>query len=340
MIALEHIGKTFRHFGKTVTALKDISLDVARGDIYGVVGESGAGKSTLIRCVNLLERPTSGEVIVNGERLTRLSGRKLLQARHNIGMIFQDFNLLSGRTVFANIALPLELLATPRREIRKKVDRLLELTGLSDKSSYYPAQLSGGQKQRVAIARALACDAKILLSDEATSSLDPKTTDAILTLLRELNQTLGVTILLITHEMEVVKKICDKVALLDHGTLVESDTVENFFSAPRSALGKKFIAQIRGVDLPSTYRERLKREGAHPVVRLLFNGGNVNDPLLSTLARQFAIDINIVSARVEQVRTITTGILIAELIGARGETAAALQWLHRQPITTEVLGHV
>lgn len=340
MIRLEHIDKTFHHLGKSVTALKDISLEVARGEIYGVVGESGAGKSTLIRSVNLLERPERGEVRVDGKMLTRLSDRELLRERRNIGMIFQHFNLLSGRTVFANVALPLELVATPRREIREKVSRLLELTGLGDKAGYYPAQLSGGQKQRVAIARALVGDAKILLSDEATSALDPKTTDAILALLRELNRTLGVTILLITHEMEVVKKICDKVALLDHGRLVESNTVEGFFSAPRSALGKRFVERIQRLDLPPAYRTRLKSEGTHPLVRLLFRGESVDDPLLSTLARRFSIDVNIITARVEQLRTIKTGVLVAELIGNREKTAAALHWLDRQPIETEVLGHV
>lgn len=340
MIELKHISKTFHHLGKSVPALTDISLNVAGGDIYGVVGESGAGKSTLIRSVNLLERPESGEVIVAGQALTQLSTKELLRARHDIGMIFQHFNLLSSRTVFANVTLPLELIAAPRREIREKVARLLELTGLSDKSGYYPAQLSGGQKQRVAIARALATDAKILLSDEATSSLDPGTTDAILALLREINQTLGVTILLITHEMDVVKKICDKVALLDRGHLVESNTVEAFFSAPHSVLGKEFVAQIQGLELPQAYRNRLKSAGAHPVIRLLFRGENVDSPLLSALTRRFDLDVNIISARVEQLRTIGTGVLVAELIGTSEKTAAAVHWLEQAQVETEILGYV
>ena len=225
MIKLSNISKTYTHKGKTIHALRGVDLDVQAGQIYGVVGQSGAGKSTLIRCVNLLERPTTGSVFVDGKDLTAMNDRQLLKARHDIGMIFQHFNLLSSRTVFDNIALPLELIGTRRKVIKEKVKSLLALTGLEDKARHYPAQLSGGQKQRVAIARALASDPKVLLSDEATSALDPKTTESILELLRDINAKLGLTILMITHEMEVVKKICHRVALIEGGELVESNDV-------------------------------------------------------------------------------------------------------------------
>ncbi|RKW05366.1 MAG: ATP-binding cassette domain-containing protein, partial [Cardiobacterium sp.] len=211
MITLENLQKTYRHKGREIHALHGVSLHVAPGEIYGVVGQSGAGKSTLIRCVNLLERPDSGRVIVAGQELTALAPAKLLKARHKIGMIFQHFNLLASRTVYDNIALPLELVGADKKTIAAKVRPLLALTGLEDKTSHYPAQLSGGQKQRVAIARALAAEPQVLLSDEATSALDPKTTEDILALLRDINEKLGLTILMITHEMEVVKQICHKV---------------------------------------------------------------------------------------------------------------------------------
>ncbi|SUO96402.1 methionine ABC transporter ATP-binding protein [Suttonella ornithocola] len=340
MITLNNISKTFQQGGRTVTALNNITLNVAAGEIYGVVGESGAGKSTLIRCVNLLERPSQGEVIVDGQDLTKLSTAALFKARHNIGMIFQHFNLLSGRTVAENIALPLELIGASKAHIREKVQNLIDLTGLSEKANYFPSQLSGGQKQRVAIARALASESKVLLSDEATSALDPKTTDAILSLLKEINQKLGVTILLITHEMEVVKKICDKVALLDRGELVENNTVEGFFTAPQSELGKHFVEQIQKFDLPESYSQRLRPNGDYPVLKLLFQGAAVDEPVLSSLARQFDVNVSIIQAKVEHIATITAGFMIAELIGEKEKISRALNWLHSQPLKTEILGYV
>ena len=232
MIKLENVSKIFDVSGKKLTALDNVSLDIPKGHICGVIGASGAGKSTLIRCVNLLEKPTVGSVIIDGKDLTQLSDAELVLERRNIGMIFQHFNLLSSRTVFGNVALPLELEGTPKEKIEAKVNELLSLVGLSDKKNVYPSNLSGGQKQRVAIARALASNPKVLLCDEATSALDPATTHAILKLLKEINRTLGITILLITHEMDVVKRICDLVAIIDHGKLIEQGSVSDIFSNP------------------------------------------------------------------------------------------------------------
>ena len=232
MIKLNNITKIFELPNKKLTALDNVSLNIEKGQICGVIGASGAGKSTLIRCVNLLEKPTSGSVIVDGVELTKLSDRELVLARRQIGMIFQHFNLLSSRTVFENVALSLELEGEPKAKIQEKITALLELVGLSEKRDAYPSNLSGGQKQRVAIARALASDPKVLLCDEATSALDPATTQSILQLLKEINRTLGITILLITHEMEVVKQICDQVAVIDQGRLVEQGTVGEIFANP------------------------------------------------------------------------------------------------------------
>lgn len=233
MIELKNISKQFEVKGKKITALDNVNLEVPKGTIYGVIGASGAGKSTLIRCVNLLERPTMGQVIVDGQELTAMSDKELIKARRNIAMIFQHFNLLSSQTVFENVALSLRLSNTPKERVEKKVNELLELVGLTDRKDVYPANLSGGQKQRVAIARALASDPHVLLCDEATSALDPATTQSILQLLKDINKRLGLTILLITHEMEVVKRICDRVAVIDKGQLIESGSVSEIFSNPK-----------------------------------------------------------------------------------------------------------
>ncbi len=342
MITLQNLTKTYTHRGKSVNAIDDICLEIAKGDIYGVVGQSGAGKSTLIRCVNLLERPTTGTVSVDGRELTALSADQLLAARRDMGMIFQHFNLLSSRTVFDNIALPLELAGVDKAAIGKKIHPLLELTGLQDKAKHYPAQLSGGQKQRVAIARALSSEPKVLLSDEATSALDPKTTESILSLLQSINQELGVTILMITHEMEVVKSVCHHVALLEHGKLVEAAGVEAFFSSPQSALGKRFVAQSQHFDLPAHIAAQLvsAEQGDYPVVKIAFYGGSDEKPVISHLAREFHLDINIIQAKIEHIRTTNIGLMVAELMGAAAQTQQALDYLHTLPLSVEVLGYV
>ena len=340
MITLENLQKTYRHKGREIHALHGVSLHVAPGEIYGVVGQSGAGKSTLIRCVNLLERPDSGRVIVAGQELTALAPAKLLKARHKIGMIFQHFNLLASRTVYDNIALPLELVGADKKTIAAKVHPLLALTGLEDKTSHYPAQLSGGQKQRVAIARALAAEPQVLLSDEATSALDPKTTEDILALLRDINEKLGLTILMITHEMEVVKQICHKVALIEDGQLVETADVDTFFTAPKSALGQRFVAQTQRFDLPDNYQQRLAAGGTHPLVKIRFLGNKVDEPLLSSIARRFDVNVSIIQAKIEHIGHTTIGLIIAEILGDAMRTADAVAWLQTQPVNVEVLGHV
>ena len=340
MITLENLQKTYQHKGRDIHALNGVSLHVAPGEIYGVVGQSGAGKSTLIRCVNLLERPDSGRVIVAGQELTALAPAELLKARHKIGMIFQHFNLLSSRTVYDNIALPLELVGADKKTIAAKVQPLLTLTGLEDKAAYYPAQLSGGQKQRVAIARALAAEPQVLLSDEATSALDPKTTEDILNLLKDINEKLGLTILMITHEMEVVKKICHKVALIEGGQLVETADVDTFFTAPTSELGQRFVAQTQRFDLPDNYQQRLAAGGSHPLVKIRFLGNKVDEPLLSTIARRFDVNVSILQAKIEQIGRTAIGLIIAEILGEPRQTAEAVAWLQTQPVTVEVLGHV
>ncbi|HAI05488.1 MAG TPA: methionine ABC transporter ATP-binding protein MetN, partial [Pantoea sp.] len=257
MIKLENITKVFQQGNRTIQALSDVSLHVPAGQIYGVIGASGAGKSTLIRCVNLLERPTSGRVLVDGADLTALNERQLTQARRQIGMIFQHFNLMNSRTVAGNVSLPLELGNLSREQIKARVAELLELVGLSDKHDAWPANLSGGQKQRVAIARALASNPKVLLCDEATSALDPATTRSILELLKDINRRLGLTILLITHEMDVVKRICDQVAVISQGELIEKDSVSEVFSHPKTPLAQQFIQSTLHLDIPDDYQQRL-----------------------------------------------------------------------------------
>ncbi|WP_227368131.1 methionine ABC transporter ATP-binding protein [Halomonas sp. M20] len=343
MITLENVSKTYGSGAQAIHALKPTDLHVPQGAIHGVIGLSGAGKSTLIRCVNLLERPSSGRVFVDGQELTALSAKGLNHARHGVGMIFQHFNLLSSRTVFANVALPLELMGVPRREIRERVQPLLELTGLTDKLDKYPSELSGGQKQRVAIARALASRPKVLLCDEATSALDPQTTTSILELLKDINRKLGLTILLITHEMEVVKSICHRVGLIASGKLVEEADVGDFFTAPQTRLGRAFLNAFLELDPPQALLERMQAEPdehTHPVVRLAFRGDSVALPLISRLTRDCDVDVSILEAKVESIQERTLGLMIAELIGTPDRINAALDYLNAHDLQVEVLGHV
>ncbi|PMR68799.1 methionine ABC transporter ATP-binding protein [Halomonas heilongjiangensis] len=328
---------------RVVEALKNVDLHVPQGQIHGVIGLSGAGKSTLIRCVNLLERPTAGSVFVDGQELTGLANGALHRARHRIGMIFQHFNLLTNRNVFDNVSLPLELMGMQRAAIRERVTPLLELVGLADKADQYPARLSGGQKQRVAIARALASRPRVLLCDEATSALDPQTTGSILALLRDINHKLGLTILLITHEMEVVKSICHRVSLISDGKLVEEADVGDFFTAPRTRLGREFLNDFLQLEPPRALIERLEEtpgDHTHPVVRLAFSGDAVSTPLISRLARECGVDVSILQAKVESIQERTLGLMIAELIGATRETARAIDYLETHDLHVEVLGHV
>ncbi|OIN07392.1 methionine ABC transporter ATP-binding protein MetN [Oceanisphaera psychrotolerans] len=343
MIKLTNISKRYGEGDTAVHAVKNIDLEVAAGQIMGVIGESGAGKSTLIRCVNMLERPTEGGVFVDGQDLTQLSNGELPRARRNIGMIFQHFNLLASRTVFANIALPLELAGMDKAAIKQRVNELLELVGLAHRANAYPKELSGGQKQRVAIARALAPNPKVLLCDEATSALDPQTTQSILSLLKDINRTLGLTILLITHEMHVVKSICDRVAIINNGELIEQGDVAWFFANAKTELARRFISSTINLDIPEEYQQRLSAEpetGALPLVRLGFTGETVDTPLISILSRELGVDVTILSADIEYAGGVKFGFMLAELDGKPEQTQAAQTYLQNHKIQVELLGYV
>ena len=343
MIKVNQVNKVFYQGTKEINALIDINLHIPQGQIFGVIGSSGAGKSTLIRCVNMLEAPTSGEVIVDGIDLTKLSKSELSEARRNIGMIFQHFNLLSSRTVFNNVALPLELAGKDKAAIEAKVSELLELVGLSDKRDTYPANLSGGQKQRVAIARALASDPKVLLCDEATSALDPATTQSILELLGEFNRKLHITILLITHEMDVVKSICHEVAIIGDGELVEKGTVGEIFAHPKTELAHQFIRSTLDLTIPEDYQARLQEtrvNSSYPLVRLEFTGATVDAPLMTQITRKFNIDVSILSSDLDYAGGVKFGMMVAELFGNEADDNAAIQFLRDNNVKVEVLGYV
>ena len=288
MIELKKLGKTFHSKSGATIALKNINLTIDDGDIYGIIGLSGAGKSTLVRCINLLERPTEGHVIVDGEDLTTVSKKRLLEVRKNIGMIFQHFNLLEQRNVLANVCLPLELSGVKKQEAIARAEELLNLVGLADKKLSYPSQLSGGQKQRVAIARALATSPKYLLCDEATSALDPSTTLSILNLLRDINKTLRVTVVIITHEMKIIEKICTKVAIIDQSEIAESGDVAEVFAAPKSEIAKALI-------LPDLIRSIPSNDSAKKL-RLIFRGEESSSPILSELILKCNVPANILFA--------------------------------------------
>ena len=344
MIKLNNITKIFTLPDKKLTALNNVSLHVLKGQICGVIGASGAGKSTLIRCVNLLERPTHGAVIIDDVDLTQLSDAELVKTRRQIGMIFQHFNLLTSRTVFENVALPLELENKSKAEIQEKTTALLALVGLSDKHNVYPANLSGGQKQRVAIARALASDPKVLLCDEATSALDPATTQSILKLLKEINRTLGITILLITHEMEVVKRICDQVAVIDKGRLIEQGTVSEIFSNPKTELAQEFISSTFHITLPEEYLENLsdtpKHAKSYPIIKFEFTGRSVDAPLLSQASKKFGVELSILTSQIDYAGGVKFGFTIAEVEGDEDAITQTKVYLMENNVRVEVLGYV
>jgi D-methionine transport system ATP-binding protein len=290
MIELKNLSKSFQTADGVVEALKDVTLTIQDGDIYGIIGMSGAGKSTLVRCINMLERPTEGTVSIDGRDIGALPDTELRKVRRNVTMIFQGFNLLMQRTCLKNICFPLELAGVKKAEAKKRALQLLETVGLPDKANSYPAQLSGGQQQRVAIARALATNPKILLCDEATSALDPKTTHSILELLREINKTLGITIIIITHQMSVVEEICNRVAILDNGIVVEEGAVTTVFSKPKSAAAKRLVFPDGGEELQTS------RPGER-CIRLVFNGASATGtPLIATMAMEKNIAANILAA--------------------------------------------
>ncbi|MQY08302.1 methionine ABC transporter ATP-binding protein [Actinomadura macrotermitis] len=327
MIQIDKLRKVYRSRGRAVTAVDDVDLTVGEGEIFGVLGRSGAGKSTLLRCVNLLERPDSGRIEVDGQDLLALSGGELRRARQRIGMIHQHFGLLSSRTVAGNVAFPLEVMGVPRGERAARVAELLDLVGLTDHARAYPAQISGGQKQRVGIARALAGRPKVLLSDEATSALDPETTASILELLRDLNRRLGLTVLLITHEMDVVKRICDGAAIMRDGRFVESGPVRDLLLRPGSELARDLFPLPAPDPRPGT-----------TVADVTFEGDSADRPFVSSLARTYAIDVNILGGAVEEVGGTRVGRLRVELPGDPETNAAQLAHLRDAGLTVEVHG--
>lgn len=341
MIELKNIKVTFAQNKKDVHAVNNVTLNIEKGDIYGIVGYSGAGKSTLVRVINLLQRPTSGEVIINGENFLNLAPKALRQKRKNIGMIFQHFNLMDSRTVFGNVAFPLKGAKLSKEALTQKVMSLLSLVGIEDKAQSYPSQLSGGQKQRVAIARALANDPSILLCDEATSALDPKTTIQILELLKEVQQKLGITIVIITHEMQVVKEICNKVAVMENGEVIESGNVVQIFSQPQKALTQDFIRTATHVDQAlKTILEQPKFSTLKPVetmISLSYIGDETDEPLISTLSSRFNVTANILYGNVEIIDGTPIGNLIVTLSGEVDNQQNALTYIQTEGVQVEIL---
>ncbi len=341
MIELRHISKDFGTGEHAVHAVQDVSLTVETGEIFGIIGFSGAGKSTLVRCINLLERPTSGEVLLDGQELTTLPPKQLRQTRKKIGMIFQHFNLMPSRTVAGNVAYPLRGSGLSREQIAAKVQSLLELVGIGDKADAFPSQLSGGQKQRVAIARALANDPSVLLCDEATSALDPQTTKAILHLLRDLNAKLGLTIVLITHEMAVVREICHRVAVMEHGRVAEQGEVFNVFVDPRQDITRSFIRttsnlqkveELIAADSPVT---RLKP--GELIIRLSYVQRNAAEPLISVVTKLFDVSLNIIFADINIVQDAPIGGTVAIISGERSHITKAIEYFIDKNVGVEVI---
>ena len=342
MIYLKNICKTFIDDNKKeVHAVNDVSLTINDGDIFGIIGFSGAGKSTLVRCINLLERPTSGTVEVDGKDLTKLSEKELRESRKKIGMIFQHFNLFPSRTIFGNVAFPLQGSGLSKEEIAAKVRNLLELVGISEKENAYPSQLSGGQKQRVAIARALANDPDILLCDEATSALDPQTTKAILDLLKDLNKKLGITIVVITHEMAVVKEICNKVAVMEKGRVVEEGDVFSIFANPQEALTQNFIkttSNLRKIeDLVNEGSPVVDLKPGELIVRLSYIEKNISEPLISAMTYKFNVILNIIFANIEIIQDAPIGGTVAIMSGKSEDIDAALDYIRNKNVGVEVI---
>lgn len=330
MLKVEHLSKTFHTDKGVVEAVKDVSFEVRDGEIFGLIGLSGAGKSTLVRCLNLLERPDKGRVLFEGEDMTAMNEKILNDKRKEIGMIFQHFNLFHQRTVYENIAFPLRRLGKSSSEIDARVKELLAYVDLSDKKDAYPSEISGGQKQRVAIARALATRPKLLLSDEGTSALDPRTTADILDLLKKSAKELGLTVVLITHQMEVAKKICDRIAVMEEGRIIEEGSVQDLFLRPKMRLTKELVE--RTVDEVEEYGDFGGKS-----YRLSFNDTSVGEPIISRLVREYHVDVNLRGGNMNALRTGNVGYLIVDLIGEPDEIDRALKHLDELGVIVEVI---
>ena len=325
MIEIKHLSKTFGVSGGTVDALKDITLTIPDGEIYGIIGMSGAGKSTLVRCINMLERPTAGEVLIDGKSMTELSQKELREKRRDITMIFQGFNLLMQRNCLKNVCFPLELAGVKKADAEKRAAELLELVGLGDKFKSYPAQLSGGQQQRVAIARALATHPEILLCDEATRALDPQTTQSILSLIRDIHDRLGITVIIITHQMSVVEQICTRVAILDGGEVAEEGAVSDVFSSPKSEAAKRLV-------YPEGYQNPVMSGEDGAVIRVVFNGANATEtPLIAKMAMEENIAASILSASTRSIGDKAYGNMLLGISGGKEQTQRALDYLGSIP---------
>lgn len=331
---IEIIDLTKRY--KEINAVQNVNLKISKGDIFGIIGYSGAGKSTLLRCLNLLERPSEGQVIINQKDMTLLSKQEIRKERLKIGMIFQHFHLISSKTVFENIAFSLRAANKSKAEIEQRVPELLEMVGLTERAHYYPAQLSGGQKQRVGIARALANEPSILLCDEATSALDPNTTASILKLLKEINETLGITIVLITHEMEVVQQICHRVAVMEEGEVIEVSDVYELFANPQTELAKQFVETIHSLTLP----DRLLFGRIGSIVQISFRGESAEESIISETLSKFNIDINILHGQISYIQDLPLGTLIVEIKGDKLEIENAITFITERTNKLEVLVNV
>ena len=342
MIRLVNVEKTYFSKAGDIAALKKTNIEVKEGEIFGIIGLSGAGKSTLIRCINMLEVPTGGQVFVDGQELTAMNEAQLRKARQNIGMIFQHFNLLASRTVFDNIAFPLEIQGLPKDKIAERVGELLDLVQLRDRADYYPSQLSGGQKQRVGIARALASNPKVLLSDEATSALDP-------------NKRLNLTIVMITHQMEVVKEICDRVAVIENGVIIEEGTMYKVFTEPQMETTQEFVKTVNDIKIPPIIDTQSMKQKYFPGAKLLVNltfldngaGGDevekktgADQPLVSALIKKFGVDVNIISGKVDYLKDTPYGTLLVEIMGDEKGIADSVQYAKDAGVKVEVIGYV
>ncbi|TDT72518.1 D-methionine transport system ATP-binding protein [Hypnocyclicus thermotrophus] len=334
MIQIKNLNKIYHSNGKEIHAVKNLNLTIEKNDIFGIMGLSGAGKSSFIRMLNRLEEPTSGNIIINGKNIINFKKKELRNFRKKTGMIFQHFNLLSSRTVRDNVAFALEIAKWKKKDINNRVSELLELVELSDKANFYPSQLSGGQKQRVAIARALANNPEILLSDEATSALDPKTTKSILELLKKIQEKLGLTIILITHQMEVIRYICNKTAIIQYGEIVEKGKTEEIFINPKSKITKELVAHL----IPEEKDEiDLLKKNNCKIIKIIYTGEIVDKPIISKLVRKFDIDVNLIGGSINKLITTNIGHLIVEFEGDLKNQENAINWLKNQNLEIEVL---
>ncbi|MGP4071146.1 methionine ABC transporter ATP-binding protein [Piscibacillus sp. B03] len=333
MIRFDQVTKSFEHEGTSFKAVDQVDLEIQKGEIFGVIGFSGAGKSTLVRLVNQLERPTAGKVLIDGQDMSQVSTNELRNIRRGIGMIFQHFNLLETKTVFHNVAFPLALAGMPKRKVKDRVNEILEFVGLSDRANHYPDQLSGGQKQRVGIARALATSPSILLCDEATSALDPETTKSILKLLKKVRDEYNITILMITHEMNVIKEICDRVAVMEDGKVVESGSIFDLFSQPQHQTTQKFVQTVMNDEIPASI---LKEVETRHIYRVTFTDGSASQPVLSGVAKEFNVEVNVLYGQITELQETPFGNLIVEFQGDDREIQRALEHIKKQVIIQEV----